>query len=101
MRPCKRIEIVLERSQMDRLVRALQDAGASGYTVIMNAGGGGDRGYRRADDVTDTDENCVFIVAAEDEAQSRAILDKVRPILERYGGMCLVSEAQWLIHSSR
>ncbi|MEM9388583.1 MAG: transcriptional regulator [Pseudomonadota bacterium] len=101
MRPCKRLEIVLERSQMERLIRALHEAGADGYTFLMHAGGSGDRGYRRADDVTDTDENCVFIVAAEDDDAAQAILDRVRPILERYGGMCLLSDAQWLIHAGR
>ena len=101
MRPCKRIEVVVERSQMDRVVSALYDAGAGGYTVLMNAGGSGDRGYRRADDVTDTDENCVFIVAADDDAMVNAVVERIRPLLERFGGMCLVSEAQWLIHAGR
>ncbi len=101
MHACKRIEVVLERSQTERLTRALHEAGARGYTFIMHAGGSGDRGYRRADDVTDTDENCVFIIAAEDEAQAALIVEKVRPILERYGGICLVSDAQWVTHPGR
>lgn len=101
MRTCKRIEIVVERSQTERLVNALADGGATGYTVLFHAGGSGDRGYRRADDVTDTDENCVFIVAADDETTANAIIERVRPILEAYGGMCLLSDAQWLVHSGR
>jgi nitrogen regulatory protein PII len=60
MRPCKRVEIVIERSQAERLAIILKDAGADGFTIIHHAGGTGDRGYRRADDVTDTDENCIF-----------------------------------------
>lgn len=98
MRDCKRIEIVLEKTQSEPLVRALQDAGVRGYTLIPNAGGSGDRGYRRADDVTDTDENCVFIVAADTDELMRTIIEAVRPIIRRFGGMCLVSDAQWLLH---
>ena len=98
MRPCKRIEIVVERAQSEQLERALMDAGVNGYTRILNAGGSGDRGYRRADDVTDTDENCVFIIAVEDEALIEPIYEKVRPILRRFGGLCLVSDAQLLLH---
>ena len=98
MRPCKRLEIVVERSQAAQLEAVLKDAGASGFTVIQNAGGGGDRGYRRADDVTDTDENCVFIVAAEDDGVQSRIVEGIRPILQRFGGVCLVSDAHWVIH---
>jgi hypothetical protein len=65
--------------------------------VIQNAGGSGDRGYRRADDVTDTDENCVFIIAVEDERVVQGIIERVRPVLRRCGGMCLVSDAQWVM----
>jgi nitrogen regulatory protein PII len=101
MRACKRIEIVVERSQMDRLIRAIGEGGATGYTVLLNAGGSGDRGHRRADDVTDTDENCVFIVAADDDDTVNAIVERVQPILEVYGGMCLVSDARWLVHAGR
>lgn len=98
MRPCKRLEIVIERTQAPRLEAAIKTAGATGFTVIHNAGGGGDRGHRRADDVTDTDENCVFIVAVEDESVLLKIIESIRPILKRFGGVCLASEAQWLIH---
>ncbi|MEM6639459.1 MAG: P-II family nitrogen regulator [Pseudomonadota bacterium] len=96
MRPCKRIEIVVERSQLERMRSVIQTAGATGYTVLMNAGGGGDRGYRRADDVTDTDENCVFIVAVENPDMVSTIVEHAQPIVERYGGLCLVSDALWV-----
>lgn len=98
MRPCKRMEIVIERSQAPKMEQLLKDVGASGYTVIQNAGGGGDRGYRRADDVTDADENCIFVVAVERDALVEAIVEGVRPLLQRFGGVCLVSDANWVIH---
>ena len=98
MRPCKRLEIVIERSQASLVEQLLKEAGASGYTVIQNAGGGGDRGYRRADDVTDADENCVFVVAVERDAIVEEIIEGVRPMLQRFGGVCLVSDANWVIH---
>lgn len=98
MRPCKRLEIVIERSQATKLEGILKEAGATGFTVIQNAGGGGDRGYRRADDVTDTDENCVFVVAVEKDSIVHEVVEAVRPILQRFGGICLVSEANWVIH---
>jgi nitrogen regulatory protein PII len=96
LKPCKRIEIVIERSQQRGVASALDAIPVSGYTILFNAGGTGDRGPRRADDVTDTDENCVFIIATEDDAVVDAIVQKLQPVLKRYGGICLVSDAQWL-----
>lgn len=93
MRPCKRIEIVLERSHAERLARVIREAGAPGFTVLHHAGGGGDRGYRRADDLTDTDENAVFIIAVESDQVVQAIVEGVQPMLQRLGGICLVSDA--------
>jgi hypothetical protein len=92
------LEIVIERSQAKTLEEVLQRAGATGFTTIYNAGGSGDRGFRRADDITDTDENCVFIVALEDGALLARIVEAIRPLLKRYGGVCLSSDAHWVVH---
>jgi hypothetical protein len=98
MKPCKRIEIVIEEHLAGRLSDQLDAAGAPGYTVIRRTGGRGDRGLRRADDPTGTATNCIFIVACDDDAVVAAILDRVRGILTRSGGVCLVSDAGWLQH---
>lgn len=98
MQPCKRIEIVVERTQSRQVAAALDALQAGGFTILYGAGGSGDRGPRRADDVTDTDENCVFIVAVDGEEEAKQIVEAVRPVLRRYGGLCLVSDAMRVIH---
>lgn len=97
MQPCKRIEIVVEEPLLRRLIAALQPLGVSGYTVIRGVSGGGDRGERRGDELTDVFSNCVVIVAC-DAAQAVAVTDSVRPLLAASGGICLVSDAMWLKH---
>ena len=97
MKPCKRIEIVLEQALASRLAEALLDAGAPGYTVLDHAGGSGDRGMRRADEPTGTSTNCVFIIACPEEDVAK-LVEVVRPILSRSGGICLVSDAMWVRH---
>lgn len=97
MNPCKRIEIVIEEAQAPRLADALEEL-ECGYTMLPRASGNGDRGRRRADDPTGTFTNCVFIVASEDDALTQTILDTVKPLLDRFGGICLLSEATWLRH---
>jgi hypothetical protein len=98
MKPCKRIEIVIEQPLARRMSGLLDDLGAPGYTLLPRASGRGDRGQRRADDPTGTDTNCVFVIACEDEALVTRIVDGVRPLLSRSGGVCLVSDALWIQH---
>ncbi len=98
MNPCKRLEIVIEHSVTDKLSHILDDMGVTGYTIIPGAAGRGDRGRRRNDDPTGTLSNAVFIVACESDEIAESIVDAVRPLLSRSGGICLVSEAKWVKH---
>ena len=98
MKPCKRIEIVIEETLTRRMAQLLEAQGAPGYTLIPRASGYGDRGARRADDPTGTLTNAVFIIATDDDAVAERIVENVRPLLERSGGICLVSEALWVRH---
>jgi len=98
MKPCIRIEIVIEEPMAPRLVELLNRLGVRGYTAIANASGRGDRGVRRGDELAGDSSNTVFIVACEDAALVEHIVEGVRPLLSRSGGICLVSEARWLMH---
>ena len=97
MKPCKRIEIVIEERLMEKMARRLHELGAPGYTVLRRVSGMGDRGLRRADEPTGTATNAVFIIAC-DPAIVEKLVDGVRPMLSQYGGVCLISDAQWLRH---
>lgn len=98
MKPCKRIEIVIERPLAQRMAKLLVELEAPGYTVIEHAGGRGDRGVRRADEPTGTSTNSVFVIACETQEQVERIVDGIRPVLSRSGGICLVSDAMWVRH---
>ncbi len=98
MKPCKRLEIVIEKPLANRLAEQLSELGAPGYTVIDHAWGQGDRGFRRGDDLTGAATNCVFIVAVETQAEVDVLIEGIRPIITRSGGVCLVSDALWLRH---
>ena len=98
MKPCKRIEIVIEQPLAKRMAKLLVELQAPGYTVINHAGGRGDRGLRRADEPTGTSTNSIFIIACEDQASVDRIVEGIRSTLSRSGGVCLVSEALWVRH---
>ena len=98
MKPCKRIEIVIEETLTRRVVELLESLEVPAYTLVPRASGRGDRGKRRADDPTGALTNAVFIIACDDAATVELIVEGVRPLLTRFGGVCLVSDAQWLRH---
>ncbi len=97
MKPCKRIEIVIEERLVEKMARQLQQLGAPGYTLLSRVSGMGDRGPRRADEPTGTATNAVFIIAC-DPAIVQDLVNGIRPLLTQFGGICLVSDAEWLRH---
>ena len=98
MKPCKRLEIVIEKPLARRLTATLLEHDAPGYTILDYAAGAGDRGERRADEPTSASTNCVVIVACETQEMAERLVEAIRPILSRSGGICLVSDALWVRH---
>ena len=98
MKACKRIEVVIEQTLSTRIIDLLDSVGAPGYTLLDSASGKGDRGIRRANESTGTFTNCVFVIACDDDDMVQTIVEAIRPVLSVSGGICLVSEAQWVRH---
>jgi len=97
MKSVKRLEIIIGAAHIPRLVEMLRQAGAPGYTLIRDVQGSGDRGDRSGDELTDVYRNCLMIVAVPAE-QCEALIEAIRPMIQRFGGVCLVSDAQWVKH---
>ncbi len=98
MKTCKRIEIVIETSMVPKLTALIKQFDLVGYTLIPEVRGSGDRGMRRADELSGESSNCLILIACDDQVKVEALLEGVRPLLVRAGGICLVSDAQWLRH---
>ncbi|MEO1009181.1 MAG: transcriptional regulator [Planctomycetota bacterium] len=97
MRVVTRLEIVVDSLHLERLLQRLRAAGATGYTVLHNASGLGHSGTQRGDDVSGVSDNaCVLIAVPPDIAP--AVIEAARATLRSYGGVCLVSDALWLVH---
>lgn len=97
MRDVKKIEIVIDSIELPRLLRLLDAKGVTGYTVIRDVAGKGGRGERMGDDLTDVFRNS-YVMTACPEGELAELVEAVRPLLKRFGGVCLVSDAQWIIH---
>lgn len=97
MKAVKRVEIVIDAAHTPDLVKAVKSTGATGYTLLRDVHGSGDRGDRTGDELGNVFRNCYMIVAAT-ETTAAQIANAVGPLIKAHGGMCLVSDAAWLEH---
>lgn len=93
----KKIEIVVDSVGLPEILRLLDAKEASGYTILRDATGKGERGLRAGDELSDVFKNAYVMTACPPE-QVAPIIEAVRPILKKFGGVCLVSDAEWVLH---
>ena len=97
MQGVKRIEIITDTLEMREVCRVLDRLAVSGYSVIRDVTGRGERGVQSGDDLTDVFKNSMVVLACPPERLSE-IVEAIRPILKKRGGICLVSDAMWVVH---
>jgi nitrogen regulatory protein PII len=97
MTSMKKVEIVIDAQEVSAVAQVLDATGVSGYTVIREVTGKGSRSNRSGDDLTGALKNgCIFTACPE--AQARAVAEAVRPLLRRFGGVCLITDCLWVDH---
>lgn len=92
MRPVKRIEIVADSATATRILAALDQVGLYDYTVIKEVFGHGTRGERGGDPFFGTFDNNYILLVVSPDAAGRAT-EAIRPLIQRFGGICVVSDA--------
>lgn len=97
MKPIKRIEIIIDQPQLKDVIDVLDSIPVSGYTVMHEVTGRGDRGTQAGDGLSGEFSNSYILVACDAELVS-ILVERVRPILKTRGGVCLVSDAMWVKH---
>ncbi len=96
MQSVKRIEIIVDSPEVPALLAVLKSVGVTGYTVYEQLWGSGDRGERRNDEPGGGGNACVLTTTTA--ADLPRLIETVRPILRRRGGLCLVSDAHLVMH---
>lgn len=96
MKSVKKIEIVTGTLESKKITRMLDEHQVS-YTIVNNVMGKGDKGYQDGDGLHAAFQNRYFLIACSEE-KFEEIVDPLRKILAKSGGMCLVTDAQWLLH---
>ena len=97
METVHRIEIVVDSPHTRPVLELLRSHGLDGYTLIRGASGSGERGLQLGDEITGVSNNSYVLTTCRPE-QLDAFTSELRPLLRRFGGICLVSEARWLKH---
>ena len=97
MQVVKRIEIITDALEMRAVIALLEAHGVSGYTVIKDVTGKGERGVQLGDELTDVFKNSYLLTTCPPE-QVEEMVEAIRPLLKKRGGVCLISDAQWVMH---
>lgn len=92
MHEVKRIEIVSDSVELGKILDGLEQGGVSSYTVIRNVVGKGVRGNVFDDSAVTMLDNTYVIAFCAPEVV-KPVVEKVRPILNKFGGSCWISDA--------
>lgn len=92
MHAVKRIEIVIDKPHVRQVRRVLDGIGVPGLTVFEAEAGYGDRGERSGGELSDAQVNCCILTTCRVE-QVEAFAKAIEPLLRKYGGLCLISDA--------
>jgi nitrogen regulatory protein PII len=93
----KRLEIMTNSLEIPQVIEVLEKVGVSGYTIIKNVTGKGDRG-RVIDDLETQALVNGYVLSVCTEEQEYEVVEALRPILKKIGGVCIVSDAKWIAH---
>jgi PII-like signaling protein len=93
----KRLEMVVDAPYSEHVTRILDHHGVEGWTLVRGASGSGERGERLGDEITGVSNNHLILSTCVPDKLDALVAD-LRQALERFGGICLVSDASSILH---
>lgn len=97
MQDIRKVEIIIDTFHIQDALNILEQVKVSGYTVIQNTSGKGDRGISCSDLDCDFTSSYIMTVCTN-EKQLNTLIELIKPLLQKVGGVCLLSDAKWVIH---
>jgi nitrogen regulatory protein PII len=91
----KRVEIVSDSVELAKIISALEKSGVSSYSVLRNVAGRLPGGIN-SDDMAVTTLDNIYLLAFCSPEQIKPLVEKITPILNKFGGACYVSDAMEL-----
>jgi nitrogen regulatory protein PII len=87
----KKIEIIANSFELGKILDGLDKSGVHGHAVIRNVAGKGLQAGGNEDlDMTMLDN--VYVIAFCMPEQIKAVIENVRPLLNKFGGTCYISD---------
>lgn len=86
----KKIEIIANSFELGKILDGLDKSGVHGHAVIRNVSGKGLRDGGEDLDMTMLDN--VYIIAFCMPEQIKTVVENVRPLLNKFGGTCYISD---------
>jgi nitrogen regulatory protein PII len=100
MEKMKKVEVIIESIYINRLIELFKEGNVTGYTIIRDIEGSGSHGLKTADEANDLLSNAYVFTLCNEEKFNRMI-EKIRAFIDKYGGKCIVLDAQVLLHSKK
>ena len=97
MEKLKRVEIIVGNYDLHRAIAIAETAGITGYTIIPDLKGNGERGYRDADGLTEAFKNSLVLIYCDNEIWLK-MQEPLRELLVRIGGLVAISDCEILMH---
>ena len=85
----KKIEIIANSFELGKILDSLNKSGVHGHAVIRNVAG---QGLRAGEDLDMTMLDNVYIIAFCMPEHVKTVAENVRPLLNRFGGTCYISD---------
>lgn len=86
MHAVKRIEVLADSVELTKILAGLDKAGIVAHTVIRNVVG-------RSPGADATQLDNVYIIAFCMPEQVKPVIENIRPVLNKFGGACYISDA--------
>lgn len=100
MKNAKKIEIIIESVYLTGMLKTLDALSVPGYSIINGVSGRGMHGVHDAQDLTDVSANSYIMIVCEPDKEKN-LVSVIRSELEKYGGICLVSDINQLVVVNR
>lgn len=96
MKIVDKIELIIPSAYAQhRLLAKLDEWGIDGYSVIREVIGKGSSGFKEGDLPVDIGRNWYVLIACDPE-RTKTIVSAFRPVITKYGGLCLITESKML-----
>jgi nitrogen regulatory protein PII len=91
MHTVTRMEIMSDAVELNKITAALNTGDRVTYSILRNVSSHGVRGESVQDSIISSEN--IYIIAFCPPEQVKGLLEKIRPILNKFGGACFISDA--------